>query len=60
MAAALAAMLLALVPLARAWVGSSKLGGYQVTHGSHEVDPGPTVPEDDDARWPWGGDTPRS
>ena len=57
--AVLTAMLLALRPLASAWVDSSTLGGYGVAHGTDGLERGPQVPEDDDARWQWGDGKPR-
>jgi len=47
---------LALVLLSRAWVRSSRLGGYGTTHRADGPDPGPRVPEDDDVHWKWKGD----
>jgi hypothetical protein len=47
---------LALVLLSRAWVRSSRLGGYRATHRTDGLEPGPRVPEDDDVHWKWKGD----
>lgn len=53
-------IVLSLVVLARAWVPSSRLGGYQRTHGPDGLDRGPQSREDDDVRWHWGGGNPGS
>ncbi len=47
---------LALVLLSRAWVRSSRLGGYGTTHRPDGRDSGPRVPEDDDVHWKWKRD----
>ena len=51
--ALLIVMVLALVLLSRAWVRSSRLGGYRATHRPDGMEQGPQVPEDDDAPWHW-------
>ena len=51
--ALLIVMVVALVLLSRAWVRSSRLGGYRATHRPDGMEQGPQVPEDDDARWHW-------
>ena len=50
---------LVLLPLARSWVRSSRVGGYRTTHGPDGVEHGPKVPEDDDTRWHWPDAKPR-
>ena len=57
--ALLIVMVLALVLLSRAWVRSSRVGGYRATHRADGIEDGPQVPEDDDARWQWDDDHPR-
>jgi len=47
---------LALVLLSRAWIRSSRLGGYGVSQRPDGLEPGPRVPEDDDVHWKWEGD----
>ncbi len=47
---------LALALLSRAWVRSSRLGGYGAARRSDGADSGHEVPEDDDVRWSWKGD----
>lgn len=59
-AALVVVVLLVLVVLSRVWVRSSRLGGYQVTHGRDGRQGEPPVPEDDDARWRWGNGKPKS
>lgn len=58
--ALLVVVVVALVILSRTWVRSSRLGGYRVTHGQDGVEQGARVPEDDDARWHWGGGSPEA
>ena len=55
---AIGVILLALVALARAWVHSSKAGGYRASDWSDRPTPGPRPPEDD-AQWRWGDGQPR-
>lgn len=51
---------LALVLLSRAWVRSSRLGGYRASQGPAGRESGPRVPqEDDDVHWKWGDDKPK-
>ena len=52
-ASIISGMVVALIAVERAWVHSSRLGGYHVSHGPDGVERGPVVPEDDDARWDW-------
>lgn len=50
---------LSLVLLSRAWVRSSRLGGYRVSPGSEGREGVPRAPEeDDDVHWRWGDDHP--
>ena len=57
--ALLIVMVLALVLLSRAWVRSSRVGGYRAAHRADGIEEGAQVPEDDDARWQWDDDRPR-
>ena len=57
--ALLIVMVLALVLLSRAWVRSSRVGGYRASHRPDGIEDGAQVPEDDDARWQWDDDRPR-
>jgi hypothetical protein len=50
---------LGFVLLARAWVRSSKAGGYHTTGWSDGPESGPRPREDDDARWHWEDGSPR-
>ncbi len=51
---------LVLVLLSRAWVRSSRLGGYHASQGPDALESPPRVPqEDDDVRWKWGEDKPK-
>jgi hypothetical protein len=57
---ALVVIVLAFVLLSRAWVRSSKAGGYRTTGWSDGSQPGPRPPEDDEARWHWDDPSPRA
>ncbi len=51
---------LALVLLSRAWVRSSRLGGYRASQGPDGRESAPGVQqEDDDVHWKWGEDKPK-
>jgi hypothetical protein len=51
---------LGFVLLSRAWVRSSKAGGYRTTGWSDGPESAPRSREDDDARWHWDEGSPRS
>ncbi len=57
--ALLIVIVVALVLLSRAWVRSSRVGGYRASHRADGIEYGAQVPEDDDARWHWDDDHPR-